>query len=173
MKIHYAAFTLALAASVPAIAQVKVIDEEYRPRGARPAPAPAAAPSAVLPAQGSRAPAAMAVMSNRPADTGFELPIESADVAVSRNSPYLIRKGAPLHAQLQAWARTAGWELFWQPSVSWRAMGDADFNQHKEITAAVEDVVSILRDEGKAVRLRISEGNRIMEVVSNEVGSND
>lgn len=179
MKLKVSAVSLAvLVAATAAHAQVRVIDEEYQPKGgrsntARPASAlpPATSPA---PAASARTVAPVAVMAPQGAPAaGFELPIESADVAVARNNPFLIRRGAPLHAQLQAWARHTGWELLWHPSVSWRAIADADFNQHKDVTAAVEDVVGILRDEGKAIRLRISDGNRIMEVVSNEVRSND
>lgn len=145
-----------LATSSSLFAQVKVLDQEYK----------AATPVRAAPVDAHVA---------APAEGGatFDLPIDSAELMVMRTRPFLIRKGVPIHQQLEAWARFAGWEFIWYPSVSWKAIGDADMNGHKEISAAVEDVVNILRDEGKPIRLRISEGNRIMEVVSNEVRSHE
>ena len=140
-------------AMAPASAQVTVSDQEYRPG------ATAAKPAGEKAVAGETA--------------GFELPIDSADMAVNRSAPFRLRRGMPIHTQLEAWARFAGWQLIWYPSVSWRAIGDADLNKNKDVSAAVEEVVNILRDEGKPIRLRISEGNRIMEVVSNEVRSDE
>lgn len=145
-----------LATSSSLFAQVKVLDQEYKAATqVRAAPVDAHVAS---PAEGGAT---------------FDLPIDSAELMVMRTRPFLIRKGVPIHQQLEAWARFSGWEFIWYPSVSWKAIGDADMNGHKEISAAVEDVVNILRDEGKPIRLRISEGNRIMEVVSNEVRSHE
>ena len=145
-----------LATSSSLFAQVKVLDQEYK----------AATPLRVEPAD----PRATTAVEG---GATFDLPIDSAELMVMRDRPFLIRKGVPIHQQLEAWARSAGWEFIWYPSVSWKAIGDADMNIHKEISAAVEEIVNILRDEGKPIRLRISEGNRIMEVVSNEVRSHE
>ena len=59
--------------------------------------------------------------------------------------------------------------LIWQPRTSWLAIGDASFADIKDVTLAVSEVITILRDEGKPIRLNIAEGNRIMEVVGNEI----
>jgi hypothetical protein len=152
------ALTLATAfVTFPLIAgaQVKVIEEDYAP--SRPAKSLQRQQSMVAPS----------AVVQEPVDMG--LPIDSSDVAVLRSRPFLIRKGVPIHSQIQAWARAKGWQLIWYPSVSWRAIADADFNQHTELTNAIEDVVNILRDEGKPVRLRISDGNHVLEVMTNEV----
>ena len=145
----------ALAVPMLAGAQVRMSEEEYVPNR----PASVRAPSE--PSAGT------AVMSQEPTDLG--LPIDAADVAVRQSSPFHIRQGVAIHSQIEAWARAKGWQLIWYPSVSWRAIANADFNQHKEVSAAIEDVINILRDEGKPVRLRISEGNHVLEVTSNEV----
>lgn len=153
-KFHSALAVAALVgAMAPAGAQVTVSDQEYRPG------APAAKPAGAAATPGE--------------PTAFELPIDSADMAVNKAAPFRLRRGVPIHTQLEAWARFAGWQLIWYPSVSWRVIGDADLNKTKDVSAAVEEVVNILRDEGKPIRLRISEGNRIMEVVSNEVRSDE
>lgn len=157
MKIfHLAALSALLATSSSLFAQVKVSDQEYK--AAKPVRALPASAHVAMPTDG---------------ETTFDLPIDAAELMVVRTRPFLIRKGLPIHQQLEAWARFAGWEFIWYPSVSWKAIGDADMNSHKEISAAVADVVNILREEGKPIRLRISEGNRIMEVVSNEVRSHE
>lgn len=151
----FALATVCVTFPLIAVAQVKVIEEDYAP----------SRPTRSIQRQGPTA-AASAVVQD-PVDMG--LPIESSEVAVLRSRPFLIRKGVPIHSQIQAWARAKGWQLIWYPTVSWRAIADADFNQHTELTSAIEDVVNILRDEGKPVRLRISDGNHVLEVMTNEV----
>ncbi len=49
---------------------------------------------------------------------------------------------------------------------------DADLSHAADVTAAVTEAIDILRGEGKPLRLKISDGNRVMEVFSTEV-SND
>lgn len=101
---------------------------------------------------------------------GGALPIAGpAKQAAPAPAAYQIVKDEPIHSQIEAWAKGAGWSLIWQPSVSWKAVGDASFAQFSDVTLAVAEVVGILRDEGKPIRLKIAEGNRIMEVVSNEI----
>jgi hypothetical protein len=82
---------------------------------------------------------------------------------------FALRKDEAIHEGLQAWARAGGWELIWYPALSWKTLRGAEFRRHAEVTAAVSEVIDILRDEGKPLRLRISEGNQVMEVLSNEV----
>lgn len=88
---------------------------------------------------------------------------------VGQESQWMIKKGQPIHIALDAWAKNAGWTLLWYPSISWKAIGDVDMKDQKDVVAAVSEVVTILRDEGKAVQLRVSEGNNVMEVLSTEV----
>lgn len=142
--------------STASTAQVKVVDQEYKPMVVGSDKAQYPQPPIELPQA-----------------TGSDLPIDTAELMVARSKPFVLRKGVPIHSQLEAWARYAGWDLIWYPSVSWKAIGNADMNDHKDVSAAVEFVVNVLRDEGKPIRLRISEGNRIMEVVSNEVRSQE
>lgn len=80
-----------------------------------------------------------------------------------------IRKGRPINEALESWATAAGWTLLWYPSVSWKAIADVDMSDRRDVSAAVSEVISILREEGKPVQLRISEGNKVMEVISTEV----
>lgn len=80
-----------------------------------------------------------------------------------------IKKGQAIHIALDAWAKNAGWTLLWYPSVSWKAISDVDMKDQKDVVAAVSEVITVLRDEGKPVRLRVSDGNNVMEVLSTEV----
>jgi hypothetical protein len=90
-------------------------------------------------------------------------------VAAKGSDGFVLRTDQPIHEALEAWARNAGWALIWQPSISWKTLKEADFSKSKDVASAVSEVIDILRDEGKPVSLRISDGNRVMEVVSKEV----
>lgn len=92
-----------------------------------------------------------------------------AIVAAPAAPKFLIEKGQPIHQALESWAKSAGWTLIWYPNVSWKAISDVDMKDKKDVVAAVSDVITILRDEGKPVRLRVSDGNNVMEVLSTEV----
>ncbi len=81
---------------------------------------------------------------------------------------YQLRTGEPIHKDLQAWAEREGWELVWQPNASWRTLRSTQIEKN-DIGSAVTEVIDILRDEGKPVRLRISDGNKVMEVISTEI----
>ena len=85
---------------------------------------------------------------------------------------FVLRKGELLHTQLQAWAVASGWELLWLPDVSWKVLGDTAFPSTMDVTAAVSEVINVLREEGRPVRLSIADGNKIMEVLSTDVVSN-
>lgn len=85
---------------------------------------------------------------------------------------FVLRKGELLHTQLQAWAVASGWELLWLPDVSWKVLGDTTFAGAADVTAAVTEVINVLREEGRPVRLSIADGNKIMEVLSTDVVSN-
>lgn len=85
---------------------------------------------------------------------------------------FVLRKGDLLHTQLQAWAVASGWELLWLPDVSWKVLADTTFAGAADVTAAVSEVINVLREEGRPVRLSIADGNKIMEVFSTDVVSN-
>lgn len=82
---------------------------------------------------------------------------------------FILREAEPLHVQLQRWAHDNGWKLLWYPNKSWLVLGDVQFNDATDVTAAVEEVVNIARGEGKPLFLSVSSGNRIMEVTSTDI----
>jgi hypothetical protein len=82
---------------------------------------------------------------------------------------FVLATGQPIDEGLQLWAKTQDWDLLWYPSVTWRTLRGADFSNASDVVAAVSEVINILREEGKPVQLRVSEGNRVMEVLSTEV----
>jgi hypothetical protein len=94
--------------------------------------------------------------------------VETRAKAAPSASDFVLRKGEPIHLALRGWAERAGWELIWQPTVSWRVLRDTAIAKG-EFTEAAAEVIEILRDEGKPITLRISEGNKVMEVISQEV----
>lgn len=99
------------------------------------------------------------------------LPFAAAARLQTPVQPFQLKRGVPIHEQITDWATQQGWTLIWHPGISWTAIGDASFSEFKDVTLAVSEVIAILRDEGKPVRLHIAEGNRIMEVVDNEIRS--
>jgi hypothetical protein len=115
------------------------------------------------------------VSKERSAPVPQVLPFAAAPVKAPAPPPpppkpvYVLATDQPVHEGLQAWARAQDWELRWYPAISWRVIREADFSNAPDLSAAVSEVVDILRDEGKPIKLRISEGNRIMEVISTEV----
>ena len=88
---------------------------------------------------------------------------------IAQASQWSIEKGEPIHIALDTWTKNAGWTLLWYPSISWKAISKVDMKGQKDIVAAVSEVITILRDEGKPVSLRVSDGNYVMEVLSTEV----
>lgn len=95
-------------------------------------------------------------------------PVTAIPLAPTRTS-FVLAQDKPIHTELQAWAKTQDWQLLWYPAVSWRVLREADLSNSLDVTAAVSEVIDILRDEGKPLRLKISDGNRVMEVFSIEV----
>jgi len=81
---------------------------------------------------------------------------------------YELRTGEPIHQGLKVWADREGWMLIWHPTVSWKTVRTAVIDA-PDIARAVAEVVDILRDEGRPVALRISGGNKVLEVISTEV----
>ena len=96
-------------------------------------------------------------------------PVVAAPPAPQPAPAFLLKKDQPIHEGLQEWAVASGWELLWYPTMSWRTVREANLSREPDVVAAVSKVIDILRDEGKPVRLKISDGNKVMEVLSNEV----
>ncbi len=92
-----------------------------------------------------------------------------APVPIAVDRTKIIAKGALIHEALKTMVAVDGWTLEWYPAVSWRAIATVDFNELKDASAAAIEVITILREEGKPVSLRISDGNKVMEVLSTEV----
>jgi len=83
----------------------------------------------------------------------------SAQDGVQANTPaarWQLRRGVPVHTQLQGWAASSDWTLTWQPRVSWLVAAD------------VAAVIEGLFFEGKPVRLVLWQGNHLAEVVSSD-----
>lgn len=109
--------------------------------------------------------------SYKPQARAAGLPFAAAARVQTPVQQFQLKRGVPIHDQITDWATQHGWTLIWHPGISWTVIGDASFSEFKDVTLAVSEVIAILRDEGKPVRLHIAEGNRIMEVVDNEIRS--
>ena len=109
-------------------------------------------------------------VTTQPYQDGTPLPFAPpARPGASAPAPdYSLKTGQPIHLGIKAWADKDGWMLVWQPTVSWKTLRDARF-EAADAAAAISEVIDILRDEGKPVALRISSGNKVMEVVTTEV----
>ena len=51
----------------------------------------------------------------------------------------------------------------------WKTIADIDLSVYDNAERAVVELVSLLRSEGKPIQLRLSTGNKVMEVLSTEV----
>jgi len=77
-----------------------------------------------------------------------------------------LRRGVPVHAQLQDWASSSDWTLTWQPRVSWLVAADVAFDGSFE--DALKSVIEGLFFEGKPVRLVLWQGNHLAEGLSSD-----
>jgi len=84
----------------------------------------------------------------------------------ARQARWQLRRGVPVHTQLQNWASTSDWTLNWQPRVSWLVAADVAFDGTFE--DALKAVIEGLFFEGKPVRLVLWQGNHLAEVVSSD-----
>ena len=92
-----------------------------------------------------------------------------AQQAASSPAVSVIKEGERLDLGLQAMAMAEGWKFIWYPRSSWKAANDIDLTKYKDAAEATIDVVNGLREEGKPVRWHISDGNKVIEVLSTEV----
>lgn len=78
-----------------------------------------------------------------------------------------LKAGGAIHAQLEAWAKDAGWTFAWRAKRSWLVPADTEFGG--EFDVAVEAVVKALYEQGKPLTLKIWEGNKVAEVIDGAV----
>jgi hypothetical protein len=90
-----------------------------------------------------------------------------APVAQPLPQSWQLRRDALLHEELADWAGRAGWQLRWEPGVTWQVAADSSFSG--EFPDAIASVIENLYLEGRPVRLVLWEGNKVAEVVSHEV----
>jgi hypothetical protein len=95
-------------------------------------------------------------------------PVPQADSPASP-AVAVIKEGERIDLGLQAMAMAEGWKFIWYPTRSWKAANDIDLSKYKDAAEATIDVVNGLREEGKPVRWHVSDGNKVIEVISTEV----
>lgn len=112
-----------------------------------------------------------------------EAPVSSAEAIRARDialfeepagkaaqpSVNVIRKGRLINEGLEERAKAEGWTFLWYSKRRWEAIADIDMSHYTTADEAVDDIVTGLREEGKPIYLRISEGNKVMEIFSTEV----
>ena len=119
------------------------------------------------PAQSTRGLKAHSLESSSPPEANK---LASHEEMLSRpKAPTKIPKGGLVHVFLQELAQSEGWTFLWYPSVSWKTIADIDLSVYDNAERAVVELVSLLRSEGKPIQLRLSTGNKVMEVLSTEV----
>ncbi len=107
-----------------------------------------------------------ALIVSRRADDGLPA-APSAEPAAEVPASWQLKAGLPVHTQLEAWARSAGWTFAWKAKRSWVVPADTTFDG--EFDVAVEAVVKALYDQGKPLTLKLWEGNKVAEVVDGSV----
>lgn len=144
---------------------------EYRQLTTTPA-APSVAATPPAPVRAPQEPSA----SNRTVS-----PVLANEVAAAASPPaaaaavappptqFVLHEGKALHAELQDWAASQGWKLLWYPRKSWEVISSADFSAKRDVVAATEEVVRIVRAEGKPIFLSVANGNRVMEISTTDI----
>lgn len=179
-----ASFTLltAVALAGASAAQAQVVNDvikpgkgsfaEYRQLTTTPAPAPVQATPPQAPV---RAPQDVSA-SNRAVSPVLANEVAAVNAAAPVAAPvappppqFVLTEGKSLHAELQNWASSQGWKLIWYPRKSWEVIGSADFSAKGDVVSATEEVVRIVRAEGKPIFLSVANGNRVMEISTTDI----
>ena len=119
-----------------------------------------------LPKEEEAKPTALNCMSR---DQGTCAEVQSGSDTPVQIAPKRIAKGSLVHLALGDLARSEGWTFIWYPKFSWKAVADISLSTYPNAELAVAEVVDLLRLEGKPLQLRVSEGNKVMEILSTEV----
>lgn len=115
-------------------------------------------------------PAVDQVQAPSPVATAISSTTRLSAPAPKVQSRWVVEKGEAIHVVLESWAAKSGWTLLWYPSHSWKAISRVTIDAEKDVVAAVSEVITTLREEeGKQIKLKVSDGNSVMEVVSTEV----
>ncbi len=137
------------------------VDERSK---AKPAEVPAAAPAAAAASAPGAAVASPVSAKAEAAAVATPVPVAEAPKTIKHE----LRTGEPIHTELKRWADFYGWDFHWYHAKSWKTMRDTVIAK-TAVDDAIAEVIDILRSEGKPVQLRISEGNKVLEVLSTEV----
>lgn len=139
------------------------VDERSK---AKPAEVAAAAPAATAASAAAPSAAPASPAAATPAPTAVATQAQAPEVP--KTIKHELRTGEPIHTELKRWAEFYGWDFHWYHTKSWKTMRDTVIAK-TSVDDAIAEVIDILRSEGKPVQLRISEGNRVLEVLSTEV----
>jgi hypothetical protein len=99
-----------------------------------------------------------------------DLAVKRALGEVERSLEFTLREGEQIHEELQRWCDSAGWTLFWRPTMSWNVIKTTTIPE-RDVVSAVRRVVEILRHEKKPVRMEVYRGNNVIEVISTGVAT--
>jgi|GEM_PF-5730356 len=87
----------------------------------------------------------------------------------------MVHEGERYDLALKAAAAAEGWKFKWYVRTVWTAPGDIDLlhdpdgKPYKDVSEAIVDIVDGLHREGRPVKWRISEGNKMIEILSTGV----
>lgn len=104
--------------------------------------------------------AALSVVSNsyRPAA------VAAAAQPAAIETGFVLVSGQPLQAQLEAWARRAGWAVVWRLDADWIVPNGADFGP--SFQNAAKAVIDAMSKNGADVRATFHEGNRTLVIAA-------
>lgn len=83
------------------------------------------------------------------------------------SNKWALRAGREIDKELAGWAQKGGWALHWQLPKSWAVVANAEFDG--SFQDAITKVIESLYAEGKPIRMKLWEGNRVAEVYSSDV----
>ncbi len=80
---------------------------------------------------------------------------------------WTLRAGREIDRELEGWAKKSGWQLNWQMQKTWKVAADAEFTG--DFVTAITKVVELLYSEGRPIRMKLWEGNRVADIYSSDV----
>jgi hypothetical protein len=88
--------------------------------------------------------------------------------SVPENLVYSLRTGNLINEELVSWATPERWQLIWQVPSTWRVFANAAYRK-KSAVEAISEVITQIRAEGKAIRMVVYEGNRVIEILPTDL----
>lgn len=96
---------------------------------------------------------------------GSESTSDAIDKSPLIRDKWTLKAGQRIDEQLREWGRIGGWEVNWLMDTTWVIPASATFNG--SFDTAITDAIEAIYADGRPIKLKIYEGNRLMEITNN------